>query len=47
MHDENLELCSRAMFVLSPHALFVDEADKEKWKNTKNKSGTENPLDML
>ena len=49
VENKNLDrlLCSWAMRVLSPHALFVHEGDKEKWENTKNEIGTKNPLALV
>ena len=44
VENETLDklLCSWAMWVLSPHALF-DDTNKEKWENAKKKVASENP----
>ena len=49
VENETLDtiFCSWAMWVLSPHALFSDDRDKEKWESAKKKVASENPQALI
>ena len=49
VENETLDklFCSWAMWVLSPHALFGDDPDKEKWETAKKNVASENPRALI